>query len=71
MTKSLYICRSTDYNMASINTSEITHLRIRNFSFHMRESGTEVNIGDVTDFLWSFVETHHMDAFEEYVRNRE
>ena len=57
--------------MASINTSEITHSGIRNFSFHMRESGADVNIGDVTDFLWSFVEMHHLDAFEEYVRGRE
>ena len=55
--------------MASINTSELTHAGIRNFSFHMRETGAVVNIGDVTDLLWDFVRTQHMDAFEAYVRD--
>jgi len=55
--------------MASINTSELTHAGIRNFSYHMRETGATVNIGDVTELLWEFVRTQHMDAFEKYVRD--
>jgi len=55
--------------MASINTSELTHTGIRNFSYHMRETGAVVNIGNVTDLLWDFVRTQHMDAFEKYVRD--
>ena len=55
--------------MASINTSELTHAGIRNFSYHLRETGAVVNIGDVTDLLWDFVRTQHMDAFEAYVRD--
>ena len=54
--------------MASINTSDSTHAGIRNFSFHMRETGAVVNIGDVADLLWDFVRTQHMDAFEKFVR---
>ena len=54
--------------MAAINVTNATHAQVRSFARKLLADDVETNIGDVGDHLWDFVQTHHTDAFEAYVR---